>query len=339
MTAQGQPHPPGATCRSCGAFAASDGQFCERCGTPLAGWATNAAASERSSTESVPREPRSMARASPSRAFSTFSAYSHLIGSASPNETYLGHRLTYADVSTNFDPLSNTAYRQQLAGAFWATMAAWLIGSLALFLVFGLFGLYQQLSIAAEYAFDSTVSPALVVWQILWLVYSILLACLFWLRRLPVQLTEWMLTVDGKGFAARQALDHMYTIINARQTPVRTVQVIRLAPSLQQPRDYLRLDDAMFTGFVSSFAYGTDLFIGWTFWLNVSPARWLLRHLQRLFRGEGAGIYGSLTFDQPKAMREVMHSAVRQGVDIATGDGQPLGQGTIAGMSVPTVSP
>jgi hypothetical protein len=335
MNAEQSPSPT-RTCQSCGAPAATDGQFCERCGASLSGQpGVHTLPSPPAMAPIAPVQP-AMPAAAPSPAFSAFAGQTHLIGAASPNETYLGNRLSYADASTNFDPLTNVAYRQALASAFWATVAAWLLGSLALFAVFGFVGIYQQLT-TSYFEGDSSISPVLVIWQLLWLAFSLVLAILFWIRRLPVQLTEWMLTVDGKGFTARHALDHMYTILSARQTPVRTVQVVRLAPAGQQPRDYLRLDDALFTGFVSSFGYGTDLFIGWTFWLNVSPARWLLRHLERLFRGDGAGIYGSLVFDQPKAMREVMHSAVRQGVDIATGQTRPLGEGTIAGMSVPTV--
>ena len=57
--------------------------------------------------------------------------------------------------------------------------------------------------------------------------------------------------------------------------------------------------------------------------------------LQRLVSG-GSGIYGSLAHDQPKALREVLHSAVRQGVDIAAGDAEPLGQGAIGYSVQPT---
>lgn len=98
--------------------------------------------------------------------------------------------------------------------------------------------------------------------------------------------------------------------------------------------------DGLYLGFVSSFAYGADLFIGWTFWLHVSPARWLLITFGRVFRAmgvRGSALYGSLAFDGAKAMREVMHRAVRQGVDVATEQTEAAGQGSI-GSAIPVVA-
>ncbi len=325
-------------CRSCGASLASNSAFCEHCGVQVASsYPTSDPISH--GRLSAPKIPSS----GPSKSFLTSGAdpaANPLLGAPSPNQTYLGNRLSYSDLPTNFDPISNPAYRQVLLSQFLATLAAWIIGSVMLFLIFGIAAIVQILSSLSSSGLDPESSGALfVIWNAAWGALTIVLFCFFAFRRLSVQLTEWMLTVDGRATAAHAALEHMYAIIYGRQTPVRSIRVVRLAAPRQQPRDYLELDENIFTGFVSSFGFGSDLFIGWSFWLNLSPARWWIMSLRRMFTGEGSGIYGSLMYDEPKAMREVMHSAVRQGVDMATGNTRPLGQGIIGGtVAVESIS-
>ena len=331
-------------CERCRAPLTSGSTFCETCGTRVTGSAQEGAEalspSIDSSALSQPYSRPSMPARAPDPGDERLPQNALLVGSAAPNETYLGHRLTYTDAGTNFDPLANANYQRTLLTQFLGTFATWVIGSIVLFVVFGIAGIAQQITMLQEDPFgtvsgDLPTSPVWVIWQLLWGAWSLGLACLFFLRKLSVQLSEWMLTVDGRGNAAGPALDHMYTIIAARRTPISQMKVVRLAPKQQQARNYLQVDDGVFTGFVSCFPYGADLFIGWTFWLNMSPGRWLFMSLQRLVSG-GSGIYGSLAHDQPKALREVLHSAVRQGVDIATGDVEPLGQGAIGYSVQPT---
>ena len=353
------PGPAGRPCASCGRPLVAHARFCEVCGTSTdQGGGAHRAPDRQSYAPGQSYDPdpgygppaRSAATPGPppgypppptrpSEQFLTAArgaAGDPLVGAATPNQTYLGLRLSYTDAGTNFDPLNNPEYQRALVGQFMAAVSAWVIGSVALFLVFGLAGIYQQISYSAGsfYGEGSGTSPVFVVWVLLSNVWSLGLACLFWLRKLPVQMTEWMLTVDGQAGSARPALDHMYAIIAARQTPVRSLRVIQVNRSGRGVRDYLQVDDQLFTGFVSSFGYGADLFIGWTFWLNLSPGRWLWLHFLRLVKGNGQGIYGSLVYDEPKALREVLHSAVRQGVDMATGEVRPAGQGAI-GFTVP----
>jgi hypothetical protein len=240
----------------------------------------------------------------------------------------------YSDLGTDFNPLSNAAYHRTLLFQFLATVAVWFAVTAPLTLL-QLFA--SVLSFAGQDGVSiptDTLSATTVVGAVLSLAFSVVLACIFWFRPLSVQLSEWMITIDGAGEGARAALEHMYLIVHNRQTPVRTLRVVRLRAARQQQRDYLRLDDGHFSGFVSSFGYGTDLFIGWTFWLTMSPAQWLWLSLRRMFRSSSDNIYVSLVNDQPKAMREVMHAAVRQGVDMATGRIRPIGQGAL-GSTVP----
>jgi len=309
----------GRRCPKCGAEADRESRFCERCGAEVAPAAATWAGSQPARTTI----PDADLGGEPTGGDAT--------------QTYLGYRLVYSDLSTDFNPLSNATFQRTLLYQFLATIALWVVvtGALGVLQIFGvLLNLESGDSAQASSLFFDGL-PA--VTGISSTLFSIALACVFWFRPLSVQLSEWMITIDGAGNRARAALEHMYLIVHNRQTPVRSLQVVRLRAARQQQRDYLRFDDGHFSGFVSSFNYGTDLFIGWTFWLTMSPAQWLWWSVRRMFRAASDNIYGSLTNDQPKAMREVMHAAVRQGVDMATGRIEPRGQGSL-GSTVPITS-
>ena len=69
--------------------------------------------------------------------------------------------------------------------------------------------------------------------------------------------------------------------------------------------------------------------MGWTFWLRISPLRWFLMLLARLWQTlmrRGTDLYVSLRYDYARAMREAMHSVAREGVDVAVGEAHPQGQ-------------
>jgi hypothetical protein len=330
----------GPVCSVCRAVLASGNAYCENCGARVPA----PPASETNHGTTPPGGPAPMPIPAP--APSTMPAVHYrpqptntqaLLGAPAPNQTYLGSRLLYGEKTTEFDPLSNAEFLQTLKSRFFGFIGMWFIGAGILFLVFGIPGIVTTASNAISGFGDTSGgsgSALLNVWWWLTMLWSLFLALSFWLTKIPVQLSEWMLTVDGQGAAARPALDHMRAIIAARLVPIRALHVIQLHPGDQRPRDYLHLSSGVYDGFVSSFAYGTDLFIGWTFWLSLSPLKWAATTLGRTFRSRGVGIYGSLLYDPPKAMREVMHSAVRQGVDVATGETAPLAQGEI-GSAVP----
>jgi hypothetical protein len=104
--------------------------------------------------------------------------------------------------------------------------------------------------------------------------------------------------------------------------------------------EFLEVRRGVYYGLVTCFANGEDLYIGWTLWLYQSFLRVLLGWIQGFFwqlRLHGNAIYVSILSDQVKALRESIHSAVREGVDVAAGRATPHGQGTI-GSAVPVVT-
>lgn len=297
------------SCHDCGRQA-DDGRFCEHCGADLGAQADG--------PPQIPMvQPGNGRPALPSP---------DQPGSGGAAEAYLAHRLVYSDATTDFSPIDNPVYFRAIVRQFLAIGALWL----SLTVTFGIVQLFIVLlgmTDLDDLPDLEILGSALVAGELIWAAASLALFLLFLFRRRSVQLTEWMITVDGAGARARAALEHMYSTIRQRQSPINSLQVVRLEVAKQQSREYLRLESEQYTGFVSSFHYGTDLFIGWTFWLTLSPAEWLLMVIKQGWRSTSSDIYRRLTIDQPKAMREVMHAAVRQGVDMATGAVPPSGAG------------
>jgi hypothetical protein len=313
------------TCTSCGRPIDPTSRFCDNCGCELIG--SSPAADAGTAHAGAPRQAEEVGWG--------LSAGDRGAGAT---QTYLGYRLIYSDNGTDFNPLNSLAYYRSLKRQLFVTVLLWVLLSVVLSIATGAWTLLSGVLDFYSGVGGLGSSPVLtglgVVSSVLWVALTTAVWLLFWFRRLTVQLTEWLITVDDAGPKAHAALEHMYAIISSRRTPLRQLRVIPLQVPGQPMRSYLRLDDGYFAGFVSSFPYGTDLFIGWTFWLSMSPAQWLVLTVRQMFRGASANIYVSLANDQPKAMREIMHAAVRQGVDMASGEIEQIGHGVLGSASV-----
>lgn len=244
-----------------------------------------------------------------------------LVGEAVPNATYLGQRLLYEKPpEASFDPLANTQYLLEAAKHALLFWIIWIVLGFITFIPTLL------LSVATKSA------GILAVWFIGGLIVGLALTLIWFFRPLPALLSEWKFAVDEKGPAGLTAFEHITWSFQQRETPVESVRVRRISQPGVPTRDYLEARDGVFTGYVSCFAYGNDLYIGWTFWLYLSPCRWMITALVRVwqtFTLRGSELYITLRYDTARAMREAMHSACREGVDVAAGQIAPRGQGIV----------
>jgi hypothetical protein len=68
------------------------------------------------------------------------------------------------------------------------------------------------------------------------------------------------------------------------------------------------------------------LYLGWTFWLHMSPLRLLMiaigRNIQDL-TNRGDGIHRSLRFESTRALVAAMHRSTLAGIDAATSELDP----------------
>jgi hypothetical protein len=341
-------------CGSCGAAIVAGDAFCTNCGAretvlgmnpaDASGNSTHPVAPARQESIGGPPDPPPAASAglgklgaawpsgdvhSPSAGFAETLAADELLGQAAPNTVYLGQRMMYEKELQleEFDPLRSTRYLFEMFRRWCLIVLMWAAGCIVIFVIGGI------LSVVASAA-------GIVIGGLLFVAWSIVLACAYWLMKLPGQLSEWKFSVDDKGDGAPLVFDHIAWALRRRDTPVDSLQLRRFKVMGQGSRDLLEVRQGVFYGLVSCLANGGDLYIGWTFWLYLSPARYLWTGIRRFIwemRFRGHGIYVSLQFDRAKAFREAIHSAVREGVDVAAGQQIPQGQGTI-GSLIPVVA-
>ena len=102
-----------------------------------------------------------------------------------------------------------------------------------------------------------------------WLV-ALVLAILFWLIPVPALLTEWSLLMEQGSDAAQLAFEQINAAFGTHGAPLDSQRVRTLSRHGEDDREYLELRPGHFRGYISCFAHGTDLYVGWTFWLYMS---------------------------------------------------------------------
>lgn len=333
------------SCESCGQVLAQGEAFCGNCGRsatssdrsrglggsrPVAAnrsgqldmtpWpATGTATGTLPGSDGEPRPPRAGDRVLTGAA----------VGQATPNSTYIGQRLLYEKVpEQSFDPITNPRFLFQMARQGLLFGVIWLVGGVVSAVFFAFLAV---VGVGATRAFG--------FWAMLGGASWLALFCLYLVLPVTALLSEWKFLVDDKGAAGQAAFDHVIFAIQRRRTPLDSIRIRRLDLPGGEARDYLEVQRGIFTGFVSSFPQGADLYVGWTFWLRLFPLRWLSLLVTRLWHNltqRGTDLYITLRYDSAKAMRDAMHSAAREGIDVAVGQIVPQGRGMASDLPVDT---
>jgi hypothetical protein len=243
---------------------------------------------------------------------------SELLGQSAPNQQYLGSRLLFREgEAESLDPLSPRFLKAILVHAV-IVYVIWAVGAILLFILGAVVG-----SRTLEFLL-------LGLW---WLAVGIV----FWWAPVWVSLSEWKFMLDGKGGAADAAFQHIAWVFRRRATPVTGLKVQRLSLGGGRTRDYLYVQDDVFRGYVACFAYGHDLYVGWSLWWRISPVQWLWIGLVRIYQAltlRGFELHKIHRYDMAKALREALHGASREGLDAVTGMVSYAGDGTI-GAEIP----
>jgi hypothetical protein len=248
------------------------------------------------------------------------------VGQAGPNTTYMGLRLQYQPVpEASFDPIGNVRFLFQMFVRYVLYVLVYLLGAFAGAILCGIIALAIGFHAGA---FLYGLAAVLI---------GLTLTACFWFLKIPIQLSEWKISVDNKGAAAPAVFDHVTWVLRGRAVPLDSLQVRRLNLPGEGVRDYLELRRGIFTGYVACFPYGADLYVGWTFWITLSPFRYVCMIVVRIWHsltGKGSDLYTTLRYDSARAMREVMHSATREGVDVAVGSIAGQGHGIVSSINV-----
>jgi hypothetical protein len=229
----------------------------------------------------------------------------------------------------SWDPIGSPRYLGQVALRAALYWAVWTF-------VYALCGILLLLFVHSSPSL-STLAGSSGFLGIVLVLFSLGLAVCFWFLKVPIQLSEWKLTVDGKAAAAPVVFSHIAWVLYGRQTPVDSMRVQQFRLPGTGSREYLELRMGMFYGYVACFPYGQDLYVGWTFWVRIAPIRYLWMFVTRIWQSllnRGSDLYISLRYDSARALREVIHSATREGVDVAVGNLEAQGAG-IVGTAIP----
>jgi hypothetical protein len=153
----------------------------------------------------------------------------------------------------------------------------------------------------------------------LWLA-ALAVAIPFWIIPVPALLGQWTMLVESSADASGAAFEHIATAFRDHDVPLDSLDVRAVSPPHECPRDYLELRRGRFSGFISCFPHGRDLYVGWTFFLRMSPGRLMLwsigRSVQHVTR-RGGDIQRALWFESTRALVAAMHSAALAGVSAA----------------------
>lgn len=220
----------------------------------------------------------------------------------------LPHR-TRLTGQANLDPVANSRFllrvgRQaaMFAGIYVLTETVLLIVFLGL--RFNGLGLHSALRLEA---------------QSLWLV-ALVLASLFWIIPVPALLGQWSMLVESGADASSSVFEHIATAFREHDVPLDVLDVRTVSPRHESTRDYLELRRGRFSGFIACFPHGHDLYVGWTFFLRMSPARLVLvstgRSATHLTR-RGGDIRRALCSESTRALVAAMHSATLAGIGAA----------------------
>jgi hypothetical protein len=220
---------------------------------------------------------------------------------------YRNQGLQFRPVEVNLD--ESVSLRSLIQLAFRAFVA-----SILLWFVFAIFALLVLLA-------GSEDGPALVM-----TIGALLSTLLFWavllFSQMEEPISEWRTLIEDKSRAASSAYAVIYGSLSRRRIPVNSAAMRIRTDILSQEivNNRLTISDREYVAYVSVFEYGTSLYVGWTMFRARRGTVLIARFLKDVlggFLGRTGLIVQMLRTERARAMREAVHSAVREGVEVA----------------------
>jgi hypothetical protein len=210
----------------------------------------------------------------------------------------------------NLDPIRNARYLGYVLRQAGLFIGVYLLIETVLWL-------YLPLSRAAGTTHGSALRLEI---DSVWLV-ALALAVLFWLIPVPALLTEWSLLMERGSDAAQLAFEQINSAFGTHGAPLDSQRVRTVSRHGEDDREYLELRRGSFRGYISCFVHGADLYVGWSFWLYMSPLRLLMMVIGRNIRdaiSRRNAIQRSLRFESARALVAAIHGATLAGIDAAS---------------------
>jgi hypothetical protein len=236
-------------------------------------------------------------------------------------------RLGYSElgVSATLDPLANSRFFGQLARRF----ALYFVVSNAVGVVLFVLGLVITVS-DGGFAAVGNGGGALRTTALISALVTVTLMAMFLFMPVPALLGQWSRMLTFQAPAGSSALERVRQALDRHATPRDNLVLRTITPPGEGSHDYLELRRGYFAGYVSCFSYGHDLYVGWTFWIYISPVRLFLMRIGRRFQdytGRGNDMHQTLRYEPVRATIAALHTCTLEGVDSATGGTSAAGGG------------
>lgn len=173
-----------------------------------------------------------------------------------------------------------------------------------------------------EYGSDSG-SGGLAVLFILLLVLMVLSFVVFWAMLLASTLqepiSEWHVLLADRASATGSVYNAIVGRARDRQLPLYPY-VRRLPTHFGPVSNRLALVDGHYEAYITVFAYGSGLYLGWTMWRSRRGAQLIGRFISDAFHNMGGQVdpvARMLRTEQARAMREAVHAVCREALHVA----------------------
>lgn len=219
-----------------------------------------------------------------------------------------------------FDPLRNKRLYQQMLFRFAIYFIVGAAAELVLFFIGVIFSLIGGVAVAA---FMTVVS---ILFGIAWFLA-------IWLLPVPAMLAQWSRLTSYRAPAAGLVFGYVNEMLDHHATPFDSRRVRPLSLPGDKRREFIEVRHGVFTGYVSCFPHGRDLYVGWSFWIYISPFRLLVMRIGRFvqnFSGRGNDMYQTLRYESTRAAVGAIHICTVAGIARATGEDLQAGS-----LSVP----
>lgn len=152
---------------------------------------------------------------------------------------------------------------------------------------------------------------------------SLISVGVFWVvllgGKLAEPISEWRVLLDGRTDRAGAVYQRIEETLETRAIPLARKKP-DLTTDLGKSGKRLVLRDGTYIAYVSVFSYGTSLYLGWMMWRSRRGSELIKRFVTDLLlglQGRNDTEVIMLRTEEPRAMREAVHAACREGLVVA----------------------
>jgi hypothetical protein len=237
-------------------------------------------------------------------------------GPGGGDTAYRTQSLKYTPIELSLD--ESVSFQVLLRLWLSAVVVSWIV-----FIIFVLLWLFTGgASSSSTDAFGNSAGPNIGLLSVGALVSFLVFWVVLLFSRVPEPIAEWKVLLEGKSAAAEHAYAAIYGSLARRRIPVNTLpsRVRSDVLTHEVVNNRLIISDRGYQAYATVFAYGTSLYVGWTMWRNRLGAQLIWTFIKDLvggMLGRTGVINQMLRTEKVRAMREAVHSAVREGVEVA----------------------